>query len=53
MALDAQSAGGLLISVDADRADELVDRVRTAGAEVACVVGHVTELQDVSLVLGR
>ena len=53
MAFDAQTSGGLLISIDADRADELVDRARTSGAEVACVVGCVSELQDVSLVLGR
>ena len=41
----------LLISVAQDRSEELVELVRTAGAEAACVVGAVHEKQDVSLVL--
>ena len=48
---DAQTSGGLLISVPAERADELVDKARSAGAAAACVVGRVLAAKDVALVL--
>lgn len=48
---DAQTSGGLLISVDGNRADQVVERARTAGAEFSCVIGSVTERQDVALVV--
>jgi len=51
IAFDAQTSGGLLISVAADRAEELVEKARAAGAEATCLVGSVTEKQDVSLIL--
>jgi len=51
MAFDAQTSGGLLISVRADRADELVEHARSAGAKATCVIGSVTEPEDVSLIL--
>jgi selenide,water dikinase len=38
---DAQTSGGLLVSVPADRADEMVKRAREAGATEARVVGEV------------
>jgi selenide,water dikinase len=50
-AFDAQTSGGLLISIAADRADELVARIRAAGAEATCIVGSVEAKQDVSLIL--
>ena len=50
-AFDAQTSGGLLISVAEDRAEELVQQARSAGAESACIVGRVTAKQDKSLVL--
>ena len=50
-AFDAQTSGGLLISVPADRADELVDHARLAGAETACVIGRVCARSDVALIL--
>ena len=40
---DAQTSGGLLISVAADKADALVAGARARGAAVACVVGEVIE----------
>ncbi len=49
-AFDAQTSGGLLISVSEDRAKELVNRARDAGAVAACIVGSVHEKQNVSLV---
>lgn len=38
---DAQTSGGLLISVPADRAERLVGRARESGASMACIVGDV------------
>jgi selenide,water dikinase len=48
---DAQTSGGLLISVPADRADDLVVSARKRGAAAACVVGEVTERGDKALVV--
>ena len=48
---DAQTSGGLLISVAGDRADELVDRAREAGASSACIIGQVIPREESSLVL--
>jgi selenide,water dikinase len=48
---DAQTSGGLLISVAADQADRLVDLAREGGAHAACVVGEVLPQTDVRLVL--
>ena len=50
MAFDAQTSGGLLISVDPARSEELVSRCRETGAEYAAIVGEVTAKTDVSLV---
>lgn len=43
---DAQTSGGLLVSVPADRADRLVAESRARGAAVACVVGEVRERKN-------
>ncbi len=43
---DAQTSGGLLISVAADQAENVVQRARDAGAQAAAVVGWVEEKQD-------
>lgn len=51
MVFDAQTSGGLLLSVPADRAGQLVERAQEAGATTACIIGHVEEKQDVPLVL--
>lgn len=51
LAFDAQTSGGLLISVAADKAEELVAHARAAGATSACIVGSVIEQQDVAVVL--
>ena len=48
---DAQTSGGLLMSVPPDAAQELVERARNGGAEQTCVVGRVEPLQDVSLLI--
>jgi selenide,water dikinase len=48
---DAQTSGGLLISVPAERADALVDEARKRGAATACVVGEVTERQGTTLLV--
>jgi selenide,water dikinase len=48
---DAQTSGGLLISVPADRADALVENMRRRGAASACVIGEVTARGDVALIV--
>jgi selenide,water dikinase len=48
---DAQTSGGLLISVPADRAEKLVKTVREKGASTASVVGEVNEQTDATLVV--
>jgi selenide,water dikinase len=47
---DAQTSGGLLISVAADRAEDLVADLQAHGATAAAVVGEVLERSDVALV---
>ena len=51
LAFDAQTSGGLLISVPADGAERLIAKARTLGAEAACRIGSVCEKQDAALVL--
>jgi selenide,water dikinase len=48
---DAQTSGGLLISVAADRAEGLVQAARARGAASTCIIGEVQERGDVALVL--
>ena len=48
---DAQTSGGLLISVPAERADALVENARKRGAASACVIGEVLSKQDAALLL--
>jgi selenide,water dikinase len=47
---DAQTSGGLLISVEADKADALVEQARKCGATRTAIVGEVVPKRDVSLV---
>ncbi len=42
---DAQTSGGLLISVPAERAEALAENARKRGAAAACVIGEVVERQ--------
>ena len=48
---DAQTSGGLLISVPAAEAEVLVQKCRGRGAEATTVVGEVVERQDAAIVL--
>jgi selenide,water dikinase len=48
---DAQTSGGLLISVPADKADALVANLQTRGAKAADIVGEVIERTDVALIV--
>ena len=41
LACDAQTSGGLLISLPAERADELVAKLRGAGVEEAVRIGRI------------
>lgn len=48
---DPQTSGGLLLSVAADRAEDLVARCREAGLESAAIIGTVREKAAVDLVV--
>jgi selenide,water dikinase len=48
---DAQTSGGLLISVPGDLAEALVAAARDRGAFSACIIGEVVEKTEKSLVL--
>jgi selenide,water dikinase len=48
---DAQTSGGLLISVPGDRAESLVTACQAGGATAACILGEVIERTDKALVL--
>jgi selenide,water dikinase len=48
---DAQTSGGLLISVPAERAEALVENIRKRGAASACIIGEVLPKQEAALVL--
>jgi selenide,water dikinase len=48
---DAQTSGGLLISVPADRAEDLVKRARERGAHAVAVIGEVLERGDKALMV--
>ncbi len=50
---DAQTSGGLLISVQAEKAGALVDAARKRGAAAACVIGEVTERQGDTFLIVR
>jgi selenide,water dikinase len=51
IAFDAQTSGGLLISVRADRADEILLELKSAGLTRSSVVGRVTTLKEKLLYL--
>jgi len=51
IAFDAQTSGGMLISVPAEQAEQCVVMARERGAAAATIVGSVVEKQDVSLIL--
>jgi selenide,water dikinase len=48
---DAQTSGGLLISVLPEKADLVVQKCRERGAGAAAVVGEVVERQEAALVI--
>jgi selenide,water dikinase len=48
---DAQTSGGILMSVPADRADAAVAEARGKGALAACVIGEVVERREKAIIL--
>ena len=48
---DAQTSGGLLISVPRENAEALVEDLRKRGAASACVIGEIKEKQENALIL--
>jgi selenide,water dikinase len=51
LAFDAQTSGGLLISVPPDQAAAVVRQLQDSGGAAAIVIGEVFERQDAALVL--
>jgi len=49
---DAQTSGGLLISVAAGRSTELVGRLHDEGISAATVIGEVIPRDDASILVG-
>ena len=48
---DAQTSGGMLMSVPAEKADSAVAAARAKGATAACVIGEVVERRDKAIIL--
>lgn len=48
---DAQTSGGLLISVAAEKAEALVENLRKRGVASACIIGEVLARQDTALIV--
>jgi selenide,water dikinase len=53
IAFDAQTSGGLLMSVHADKTEAVLDSLHTAGLESACIIGSVDEKDENYLHLER
>lgn len=50
-AFDAQTSGGLLISVPQENAESMLRKIHDGGIEVAAIIGEVQATADVSLLL--
>jgi selenide,water dikinase len=50
---DAQTSGGLLVSLPADRVSRLIDELKKGGALAWAVIGEVTPRQEAALVVKR
>ena len=48
---DPQTSGGLLICIQADKADALVADAKNRGARATCVIGEVLDRTDAALIL--
>jgi selenide,water dikinase len=48
---DAQTSGGLLISVPSDKADMLADKIRQNGDDQAAIIGEITPKSEKMMVL--
>ena len=51
IAFDAQTSGGLLISVSPEKAEAILADLHSSGLTSAAVIGEVTDLQDKYLYL--
>jgi selenide,water dikinase len=51
IAFDAQTSGGLLMSVSPDKVEAFLADLRSSGLTSAAVIGEVTDLQDKYLYL--
>jgi selenium donor protein len=46
---DAQTSGGLLISVSDDKSEELITRLKAKGVDTVALIGHVTDQKKVRI----
>ncbi|HHE36982.1 MAG TPA: selenide, water dikinase SelD, partial [Candidatus Cloacimonetes bacterium] len=49
---DAQTSGGLLISVPGDKADKLLDKLKLAGLEWSSIIGEVSDGKGRKIIIG-
>jgi len=52
IAFDAQTSGGLLMSVPSDKADDVLNDLKSAGLISSSIIGEVTAFNQKNLVLG-
>jgi selenide,water dikinase len=51
IAFDAQTSGGLLMSVPADKSNEILEELKTAGLSSSAIIGQVSERKEKLLYL--
>ncbi len=49
---DAQTSGGLMISVPGEKADKLLDKLKLAGLEWCCIIGEVSDSKERKIIIG-
>jgi selenide,water dikinase len=51
IAFDAQTSGGLLISVQESKAEEMLSELKSAGLNMSAIIGNVTTRKEKLLYL--
>jgi selenide,water dikinase len=49
---DAQTSGGLMISIPGEKADKLLDKLKLAGLEWCCIIGEVSDSKERNIIIG-
>jgi selenide,water dikinase len=53
IAFDAQTSGGLLMSVSKDKAEQMLNELHNQGVSDAVIIGDVISKQDKQIILGK